>query len=30
MSILTWERSHGADLVAEVRTDQRGICTKTR
>ena len=25
MSILTWQRSHGADLVAEARTDQRGI-----
>ena len=25
MSMLTWQRSHGADLVAEARTDQRGI-----
>jgi len=25
MFTLTWQRSHGADLVAEARTDQRGI-----
>ena len=25
MSILIWQRSHGADMVAEARTDQRGI-----
>ena len=25
MSTLTWQRSHGADMVAEARTDQRGI-----
>jgi hypothetical protein len=24
MSILTWQRSHGADIVAETRTDERG------
>jgi hypothetical protein len=25
MSILTWQRSHGADVVAQARTDQRGF-----
>jgi hypothetical protein len=25
MSILTWQRAHGADMVAEARTDPRGI-----
>jgi hypothetical protein len=25
MSILTWQREHGADMVAEARTDQRGM-----
>ncbi len=25
LSILTWQRSHGADVVAQARTDQRGF-----
>jgi hypothetical protein len=25
MTTLTWQRSHGADIVAEVRTDERGL-----